>query len=69
MGSSSLGQPVSLALIEDTDVVVEGVRAWLCTWRSIRAAGSRGTMVVPALDNSTEGRRDGRPDRYQASRQ
>jgi two-component system, NarL family, nitrate/nitrite response regulator NarL len=29
MGSSPLDQPVRIALIEDTDVVVEGVRAWL----------------------------------------
>jgi two-component system, NarL family, nitrate/nitrite response regulator NarL len=29
MGSSPLDQPLRIALIEDTDVVVEGVRAWL----------------------------------------
>jgi two-component system, NarL family, nitrate/nitrite response regulator NarL len=29
MGSSPLDQPVRIALIEDTDVVIEGVRAWL----------------------------------------
>lgn len=29
MASSPLDQPVRIALIEDTDVVVEGVRAWL----------------------------------------
>lgn len=47
MGSSSLGQPVRIALIEDTDVVVEGVRAWL-------AADPHGLVTIIATGDSIE---------------
>ena len=47
MGSSSLGQPVRIALIEDTDVVVEGVRAWL-------AADPHGLVTIIAAGDSIE---------------
>jgi two-component system nitrate/nitrite response regulator NarL len=47
LGSSSLGQPVRIALIEDTDVVVEGVRAWL-------AADPHGLVTIIATGDSIE---------------
>jgi two-component system, NarL family, nitrate/nitrite response regulator NarL len=48
MGSGSLDQGVRIALIEDTDVVVEGVRAWL-------AADPRGQVTIVAAGDSIEG--------------
>ncbi len=47
MGSSPLGRPVSVALIEDLDVVVEGVRAWV-------AAAPAGSVVIAAEGDSIE---------------
>jgi two-component system, NarL family, nitrate/nitrite response regulator NarL len=47
MGSSPLDQLVRIALIEDTDVVVEGVRAWV-------AADPQGLVAVAGASNSVD---------------
>lgn len=47
MASSPLDRPVSIALVEDTDVVVEGVRAWL-------AADPRHRVTIVATGDSIE---------------
>ncbi|MGH3303730.1 MAG: response regulator [Streptosporangiaceae bacterium] len=47
MGASPLGQRVRIALIEDTDVVVEGVRAWL-------AADPHGRVTIVAAGDSID---------------
>ena len=47
MASSTLDEPIRIALIEDTDVVVEGVRAWL-------AADPQGRVVIVAAGDSIE---------------
>jgi two-component system nitrate/nitrite response regulator NarL len=47
MGSSSLDRSVRIALIEDTDVVVEGVRAWL-------AADPHQRVTIVATGDSIE---------------
>jgi len=47
VASSPLGEPVRIALIEDTDVVIEGVRAWL-------AADPAGRVAVVATGSSIE---------------
>jgi two-component system nitrate/nitrite response regulator NarL len=47
MGASPLDQPVRIALVEDTDVVVEGVRAWL-------AADPQGRVTIVATGNSID---------------
>lgn len=47
MASSPLDRPVSIALVEDTDVVVEGVRAWL-------AADPRRRVTIIAAGDSIE---------------
>jgi len=52
MGASPLDQPVRIALVEDTDVVVEGVRAWL-------AADPRGRVTIVATGNSIDDVLDG----------
>jgi hypothetical protein len=46
-GLSQLDRPVSIALIEDQDVVVEGVRSWV-------AADPGGRAVVTAVGSSIE---------------
>lgn len=47
MGPSPLDQCVRIALIEDTDVVIEGVRAWL-------AADPRGRVSIVAAGDSID---------------
>ncbi|HEV2450868.1 MAG TPA: response regulator transcription factor [Streptosporangiaceae bacterium] len=47
MASSTLDEPIRIALIEDTDVVVEGVRAWL-------AADPQDRVVIVAAGDSIE---------------
>jgi len=47
LASSPLDRPIRIALIEDTDVVVEGVRAWL-------AADPQGRVVIVAAGDSIE---------------
>jgi two-component system, NarL family, nitrate/nitrite response regulator NarL len=47
MGSGPLDRPVRIALIEDTDVVIEGVRAWL-------AADPQSRVTIVASGDSIE---------------
>lgn len=47
MGPSPLGRPVRVAVIEDLDVVVEGVRAWI-------AADPGGRAVIVAAGDSVD---------------
>ena len=47
MASSPVDQPVHIALVEDTDVVVEGVRAWI-------AADPLGRVAILAAGRSVE---------------
>jgi len=47
MGSSPLDRPVRIALIEDTDVVIEGVRAWL-------ASDPEGRVSIAATGDSID---------------
>jgi DNA-binding NarL/FixJ family response regulator len=52
MGASPLDQLVRIALVEDTDVVVEGVRAWL-------AADSHSRVTIVASGDSIDAVLDG----------
>lgn len=52
MGAGPLDQPVRIALVEDTDVVVEGVRAWL-------AADPEARVTILATGNSIDAVLDG----------
>lgn len=52
MGAGPLDQPVGIALVEDTDVVVEGVRAWL-------AADQQARVTILATGNSIDAVLDG----------
>jgi two-component system, NarL family, nitrate/nitrite response regulator NarL len=47
VGAGPLDEPVRIALVEDTDVVIEGVRAWL-------AADTRGRVRIAATGDSIE---------------
>jgi two-component system, NarL family, nitrate/nitrite response regulator NarL len=51
MGSSALDRPVSVALVEDLDVVVEGVRAWIAADPERRAViAADGESIDAVLD-------------------
>jgi two-component system, NarL family, nitrate/nitrite response regulator NarL len=52
VGSSRLDRPVSIALVEDQDVVVEGVRSWI-------AADPEQRVVIVAVGGSIETARKG----------
>ena len=52
MGSSQLDRPVSIALVEDQDVVVEGVRSWV-------AADPENRAVIVAVGSSIEAALEG----------
>jgi two-component system, NarL family, nitrate/nitrite response regulator NarL len=47
VGSGTVGRPVSVAVVDDQDVVVEGVRAWI-------AADSAGRVTIVAVGQSVE---------------
>ena len=52
MGSGTVERPVSIALVDDQDVVVEGVGAWI-------AAGPAGQVAIVAAGRSVETALDG----------